>query len=292
MKISQLRYFQTVCRYGSITKAAEEMYVSQPAISFCIKELEEEFGIKLFHRRNNRLQLTVEGTFFLDKVNYILQSVDALSSQMKDMGNNRNHIKIAVPAMLSTFLLPTIFNDYSEKFPNVEIEMLETGSLQVRKLVDSNSVDLGITIEDNEVDDSYNVLPLVTTELMFCVSKDHPLAKKDKLTFKELADEKIILFKADSYQNILIKKAFTDAGVDPRIMLYTSQLYTIRKFLSAGNVGAFLYRQVAELGSDIVCIPVDGGIKQHAVLIWNKHGTLYSDSENFIRYIKSFDFNK
>ncbi len=291
MKISQLRYFQTVCRYGSITKAAEEMYVSQPAISFCIKELEEEFGIKLFHRRNNRLQLTVEGTFFLDKVNYILQSVDALSSQMKDMGNNRNHIKIAVPAMLSTFLLPMIFNDYSEKFPNVEIEMLETGSLQVRKLVDSNSVDLGITIEDSEVDDSYNVLPLVTTELMFCVSKNHPLATRQKLTFKELADEKIILFKADSYQNILIKKAFADVAVEPKIMLYTSQLYTIRKFLSAGNVGAFLYRQVAELGADIVCIPVEGGIKQDAVLIWNKHGTLYSDSENFIRYIKSFNFN-
>ncbi len=292
MKISQLRYFQTVCRCGSITKAAEEMYVSQPAISFCIKELEEEFGIKLFHRRNNRLQLTVEGTFFLDKVNYIIQSVDALSSQMKDMGNNRNHIKIAVPAMLSTFLLPMIFSDYSEKFPNVEIEMLETGSTHVRKLVDSNSVDLGITIEDSDVDDSYNVLPLVSTELMFCVSKDHPLANREKLTFRELADEKIILFKADSYQNILIKKAFADIGADPRIMLYTSQLYTIRKFLSAGNVGAFLYRQVAELGADLVCIPVEDGIKQEAVLIWNKHGTLYSDSENFIRYIKSFNFDK
>lgn len=291
MKISQLRYFQTVCRYGSITKAAEEMYVSQPAISFCIKELEEEFGIKLFHRRNNRLQLTVEGTFFLDKVNYILQSVDALTSQMKDMGNNRNHIKIAVPAMLSTFLLPMIFNDYTQKFPNVEIEMLETGSMQARKLVDSNSVDLGITIHDNDVDDSYNTLPLVSTELMFCVSKDHPLANKEKLSFRELADEKIILFKADSYQNILIKKAFADVGVDPRIMLYTSQLYTIRKFLSAGNAGAFLYKQVAELAADLVCIPVENGIKQEAVLIWNKHGTLYSDSENFIRYIKSFNFD-
>ena len=170
MKLLQMKYFQTVCRYGSITKAAEELFVSQPTISFCLKELEEEFGVKLFHRRHNRLQLTVEGQFFLDKVNYILQSVNALSTQMKDMGKNHNHVKIAVPAMISTFLFPQMFNAYSQLYPNVELEMVETGSLQTRKLVDSNSVDLGITILDSVVTDSYNVLPLVSTELVFCVS--------------------------------------------------------------------------------------------------------------------------
>ncbi|MBQ8873477.1 MAG: LysR family transcriptional regulator, partial [Clostridia bacterium] len=109
MKLLQMKYFQTVCKYGGITKAAEELFVSQPTISFCIKELEEEFGVKLFHRKHNRLQLTVEGSYFLDKVNYILQSVDTLASQMKDMGNNRNHVKLAVPAMISTFLFPQLF---------------------------------------------------------------------------------------------------------------------------------------------------------------------------------------
>ncbi len=290
MKLSQMKYFQTVCRYGSITKAAEELYVSQPAISFCIKELEDEFGVKLFHRRNNRLQLTVEGSYFLDKVNYILQSVDALSGQMKDMGSNRNHVKIAVPAMISTFLFPSMFNAYTKNFPNVEIEMLETGSLQARKLVDANSVDLGITILDSAVNEAYNTLPLVSTELVFCVSKSHPLASRSSISFKELADYHIILFKADSYQNIYIKRAFSEAGVDPQIMLYSSQLYTIKKFLDFGNAGAFLYRQVAEMDSDLICIPLDQAIVQEIVLIWTKNGTLYSDAENFIRFAKQFRY--
>jgi DNA-binding transcriptional LysR family regulator len=287
-----MKYFQTVCRYSSITKAAEVLYVSQPAISFCIKELEEEFGVKLFHRRNNRLQLTVEGTYFLDKVNYILQSVDALASQMKDLGNNRNHIKIAVPAMISTFLFPTIFNEYTRKFPNVEIEMLETGSLQARKLVDANSVDLGITILDSTVGETYNTLPLVKTELMFCVSREHPLAKKQSISFSELQEQRIILFKADSYQNIFIKRAFSDAGVEPNISLYSSQLYTIKKFLSYGNIGAFLYKQVAEIDKDIVCIPLETPIVQDIVLIWTRNGNLYSDAENFIRFAKSFRYDE
>ena len=281
-----MKYFQTVCRYGSITKAAEELFVSQPTISFCIKELESEFGVRLFHRRHNRLQLTVEGSYFLDKVNYILQSVDALAVQMKNMGNNRNHVKIAVPAMISTFLFPQIFNAYSKTYPEVELEMLETGSLQVRKLVDASSVDLGITIRDDVVDDTYNELPLVSTELLFCVSRKHPLADRKQISFKELSDEHIILFKADSYQNIFIKRAFSEAGVEPNIMLYSSQLYTIKQFLSYGNVGAFLYRQVAEMDKDLVCIPLEQPIIQDIALIWTKNGNLYSDSENFIQFAK------
>lgn len=281
-----MKYFQTVCRYGSITKAAEELFVSQPTISFCIKELESEFGVRLFHRRHNRLQLTVEGSYFLDKVNYILQSVDALAVQMKNMGNNRNHVKIAVPAMISTFLFPQIFNAYSKNYPEVELEMLETGSLQVRKLVDASSVDLGITIRDDVVDDTYNELPLVSTELVFCVSLKHPLADRKQISFKELSDEHIILFKADSYQNIFIKRAFSEAGVEPNIMLYSSQLYTIKQFLSYGNVGAFLYRQVAEMDKDLVCIPLEQPIIQDIALIWTKNGNLYSDSENFIQFAK------
>lgn len=283
-----MRYFQTVCQYGSITRAAEELFVSQPTISFCIKELEDEFGIKLFHRRHNRLQLTVEGAFFHDKVSYILQAVDTLATQMKDMGNNHNHVKIAVPAMISTFLFPQMFNAYKELYPDVELEMLETGSLQARKLVDANSVDLGITILDNAVDDAYNLLPLVSTELVFCVNKNHPLANAEKISFKELADEHIILFKADSYQNIYIKRAFSEVGVTPNIMLYSSQLFTIKKFLSYGNAGAFLYRQVAEIDKDLVCIPLDTPIMQNVVLIWSKNTSLYSDAENFIQFAKQF----
>ncbi len=290
MKLLQMRYFQTVCRYGSITKAAEELFVSQPTISFCLKELEDEFGVKLFHRRHNRLQLTVEGQFFLDKINYILQSVDTLATQMKDMGNNHNHVKIAVPAMISTFLFPQMFNAYNKMYPDVELEMLETGSLQTRKLVDANSVDLGITILDNFVTDSYNVLPLVSTELVFCVSKTHPLANREHISFKELANEHIIMFKADSYQNIFIKRAFSEVGVDPKIMLYSSQLYTIKQFLSYGYAGAFLYRQVAEMDRDIVCIPLDRAIFQDIVLIWSKSSSLYSDSENFIQFAKQYHY--
>ncbi|MBR2974989.1 MAG: LysR family transcriptional regulator [Clostridia bacterium] len=292
MKIVQLRYFQRVCRYQSITKAAEEMYVSQPAISFCIKQLEEEFGVKLFLRRNNKLQLTTEGQYFLEKVNFILNSVDSLTAQMKDMGSNRNHVKIAMPAMVSTFLFPALFNAHSKQFPTVELEMLETSSLQVTKLVDSGSVDLGVTIYDPALHEDYNVLPLMDTELMFCVNKNHSLAKATTLTYKDLQHEHVILFKADSDQNVQIKRAFKEEDVEPNIRLYSSQLYTIKEILSYGNTGAFLYKQIGELNSDLVCIPMQNPVKQKFVLVWAKNTSMYTDTENFINFAKTFKYQQ
>ncbi len=64
MKLSQMRYFQAVCLYGSTTRAADSLFVSQPSISMAIKELEEELHVKLFVRQNNRMMLTREGSFF------------------------------------------------------------------------------------------------------------------------------------------------------------------------------------------------------------------------------------
>ena len=113
-----------------------------PTISFCIKELEDEFGLKLFQRKHGRMVLTVEGQFFLKKSQIYLQATDVLEKQMRDMATNRSHVKIAVPAMISTFLFPEMFHAFEEKYPDVQLEMLETGSLQTRKLIDANAVDL------------------------------------------------------------------------------------------------------------------------------------------------------
>lgn len=98
------------------------------------------------------------------------------------------------------------------------------------------------------------------------------------------------MFKSDSYQNIFIKRAFAEAGIEPNIMLYSSQLYTIKKFLSYGTAGAFLYKQIADMDDDLVCIPLAQPIVQQIVLIWTKNGNLYSDAENFIRFAKSFKY--
>ena len=95
MKLYQLKYFTAVCNYGYVTKAAEELHVTQPSVSSAIKELEDEFAVNLFHRINNRLSPTKEGLYFLDQATKILELVESTQNAMSELGNRKKQIKIS-----------------------------------------------------------------------------------------------------------------------------------------------------------------------------------------------------
>ena len=84
MTLNQLRYFSTASRYHNISKAAKELFVTQPTVSNAIRELEEEFSITLFYRNGSHLELTAEGEAFLEKANYILRYCISLEAEYKD----------------------------------------------------------------------------------------------------------------------------------------------------------------------------------------------------------------
>ena len=86
MKISQLEYFCAVCRYHSITNAAQQLYVTQPAISSAIRELEKEFSISLFSRSKNHISLTKEGELFYQKAQKLLDTISQTSLELYDLG--------------------------------------------------------------------------------------------------------------------------------------------------------------------------------------------------------------
>ncbi len=90
MKLNQLYYFKTVCKYNNITKAAEHLHVSQPAITHAIRELERELGIRLFKRTNKNVSLTQEGVLFFQKSSDILSELESLFDEMRDLGDRKS----------------------------------------------------------------------------------------------------------------------------------------------------------------------------------------------------------
>ena len=100
MTLNQLRYFCTASRCHSITKAAEELYVTQPTVSVAIRDLEIEFGISLFYRKGNRLILTEEGEELYNKATYILQYCTELQADYSSMARVKPPLRIGIPPML------------------------------------------------------------------------------------------------------------------------------------------------------------------------------------------------
>ena len=101
MTLTQLKYFCETCRCHSITGAANELFVTQPAISLAIKELESEFGITLFTRLNNKLTLTNDGAQFYEKAVYILQYCNDMQLELSNNGKQQHSLKIGIPPVLS-----------------------------------------------------------------------------------------------------------------------------------------------------------------------------------------------
>ena len=113
MKIVQLQYFCAVTRLHSITKAAAELYVTQPAISSAIKELEKEFSINLFNRTKNHLTLTKEGELFYQKAVVLLEQYNNTLEQLYDLGQCKATVKIGIPPLLSTIFFPQLITDFN-----------------------------------------------------------------------------------------------------------------------------------------------------------------------------------
>lgn len=289
MKLSQLQYFQAVCKYNNVTRAAEELHITQPSVSNAIRELEAEFGVNLFHRLNKRLTLTKEGDCFLAGVNEILKKSENLSQKMRDFGNKKNNIKIGVPPMIGTFLFPSMFRNFRGQNPNINLEILEYGSLHTIELVENESLDIAIVIT-NGINGRFQTLNIMNTQVLCCVSPAHKLAKCSAVNVNMLKDEPLVLLKEDSYQNNIITNRFKREDLVPNIILHSSQLYTLKNFASKNIAAAFLFKEIVNGTDDIIGIPFEPSIDISIGLIWKQDKYIYSDTAKFIQFTQQYKY--
>ena len=114
MKLTQLEYFCVAARYHNITRASKELFVTQPSVSNAIKALEEEFGVNLFYRNNNKLTLTPEGEKFYQNAEELLAHADAVRSELHELRKQITPVRIGIPPMLGTIYLPDMNTDRSK----------------------------------------------------------------------------------------------------------------------------------------------------------------------------------
>ena len=108
MKLTQLKYFQAICKYGNLTRASRELHISQSSLSGIIKELEEEFGVLLFYRLSRGLVLTKEGEFFLQEITGLLDHADQVTEHMRELKDTDQVVTLGVPPMLSVLFFPRL----------------------------------------------------------------------------------------------------------------------------------------------------------------------------------------
>ena len=290
MTLNQLRYFCTASRCHSITKAAEELYVTQPTVSVAIRDLEIEFGISLFYRKGNQLILTQEGEALYEKATYILQYCNELQADYSSMARVKPPLRIGIPPMLSTVFFPELLTAFRQEHPEIAVVLEEYGSVRACNLVQDDTLDLAlVNMEQYNIDKFHNAV-LANDQVVFCVSNNHRLADKEIVTTKEMSKEPLIFFNADSVQNQLLKMRFEMDGYTPNIVMRSSQIYTTLQFVKTGKYACFLYSSMTDkfASSGITGIPLSPPIHIKIGMVWKKGKYISGDMQKFLNFTRMY----
>lgn len=286
MELTQLRYFQVAAYYQHISRAAEELNVSQPALSSMISRLERELGVSLFDHRGRSIYLNRNGQQFLIYVNRILSEVNNAKAVLQDIARvGDNSISLAVTSSQFLFGMHTFTQKHPEYKWNLSIDNNES----IAQKLDMDKIDFAI-ISPGIYGPEYESSLLLHDTFKLAVHKDHPLARKKFVTFQDLQGERFIaLTRSSSFQKI-IDNMLTDHGISPHYVIECDHL--LRRELINANVGVTIASRSAvfrHLFSDEICfLDIDGADNYYRdiVLVYRKLRHQSHASRAFIEYIK------
>lgn len=290
MKLLQLKYFQSVCSMGSITRAASLLSVSQPAISAAIRELEQEFGVQLFFRIGKSLKLTREGQTLLELSSELLQRADNVTQIMTDLANQRNRIRLGITPMLCSILLPQLYRSFTAQFPEVSLEIIEDGRYPLFDKLEKRELDMLIMSEGNNyitpISKEYLRLPITDLEYCCCVAPYHRLAGYPFISAPDVGGDPLVTFQPSYQQHEFVNKMFADVGLTPNVVFRSAQLSTIMEMVTYCGMVTFLYKALQHQWPDLRFIPLDVNMSIRINLYWRPGEFLYSDMNKMIHCVQ------
>ena len=263
----QLRVFYHVGRHLSFTKAAQELFVTQPAVAMQVKALEHACGCQLVVRRNSRLELTEAGaTLFVYSERLVGVLEEAEQAILKLEEAREAVLRIGTTKTWARYLMPAFVMGFQRSYPHVRIELLDASSADIAAAVAKGECDLGI-VGRVPIDDRLLAIPFPgheIDELVLVLPPEHRWARRESVELGDLVGERIILRRQGSGTRLVIEKAIADAGVDLDVMLEAGSSEFIKDLVHQGTGISILARlsveEDARRGSLAAVSFADGGL--------------------------------
>lgn len=258
MNIKQVRAFLAVAQSMSFANAANQLHLSQPALSLSIKSLEESLGGKLLTRTTRSIALTSEGEALLPIARRLLAQWENAEDEMKQrFALQLGKITIASMPSFAASLLPKAIRNYHASYPNIQVAIDDVLSDVVVEMVRNNQVELGISFEPVGLL-KLAFYPLYDDRFIAILPKNHPLEVHESITWEALLEYDFITLQRPSSVRTMIEKTLSDANIELNVAFDAHQLATVGRMVSEGMgvavVPALCRQQTIEQGA--VCRPV------------------------------------
>lgn len=289
MTLRHLKVFVAVCELNSITKAAEKLYIAQPAVSCTIKELEEYYNLKLFDRISKRLYLTEAGKILLGYAMHIVSLFEEMEGNVRDF-NKPGRLRIGSSITIGTSFLPVYVKNFNTQYPQVEVYVTIDSSDIIEKKILQNELDFalieGIVHLEGIINEAY-----MDDELIIICSPDHPFCKYESVTLSRFTAEKFLLREKGSGTRELFDNVLASLGYSVMpTWESTSTLALINAVINGHGISVLPYMLVKDMLNEgrISSIQIDGlRFKRKFNIIYHKNKFLTASAKAFIEMCKT-----
>ncbi|MBD1598302.1 LysR family transcriptional regulator [Pseudomonas typographi] len=288
MDFRQLRSFLEVVRRGGFTQAAATLHISQSAVSKQVAQLEQNLGVTLLDRQGSHLHLTAAGHAVKQRAEHMLRLRDDLLHELDDLHQlTRGELRLGLPMMGGNELFANLFAEYRQRYPNVQIQLSEGGTLAVEQAILDGELELGGSLTPS--DPQFDFQPFCDEPLDALLPADHPLAGNQQVNLGELANTPFLLYQRSFVLNDRLLQACRRYGFTPREAGRSGQADFLAALVAAG-LGVVLLpsvvaRALVRPGVIRLRLSEPADLRWDIVFIWRRGAYLSPPARAWLRLL-------
>lgn len=283
LEIRQLEYFLAVNATGSFTRAAERLYVSQPAVTNAIRALEDELGILLFDRKQKSASLTTEGKIFAAHVEQVMQGISQTLEEIDAMKNLASGIlNIGLNQFYALADLCHVIKSFNKSYSAIKLKFIEADDEDLTKLLVDDKLDFAILCASS-VSSALRTCKLPAQEITIGCSHKHRFYQKKSISLSDFLEEPLLLPEAsNSYTKELTRKLNLSAQ-ELQPIISVAQVQTLKTLVAADLGITLLPKAVCDSDNNMAAVALNLPIYLEPVLSWKDNRHLSHAAEAFLR---------
>ncbi|OTG95425.1 LysR family transcriptional regulator [Acinetobacter sp. ANC 3832] len=285
MNLAAFEAFVRVMETGSISMAAELLFITQPAVTKRIHSLEDYFGVKLFESAGRGVQATHAAHSLLPKVkNWLNELGDIHHTLSHEQSEVRGKLKIGTSHHIGLHHLPNHLKSYVQQFPNVKLDVHFVDSEQAHEQVIAGDLELAFLTLPPQGDDRLNYVTIWNDPLVFVAAPFHPLAQQKNLKLEDLISYPSLLPAAQTYTSQITLDEFEKQGLKPKITMSNNPLESIRMLASIGLGWSVLPKTL--INPDLQQLDIKVEMNRKLGMVWHPARTQSRAVQELIEMMK------
>ncbi|OTG84284.1 LysR family transcriptional regulator [Acinetobacter sp. ANC 5054] len=286
MNLAAFEAFIKVMETGSISLAADQLFITQPAVTKRIHSLEEYFGVKLFESAGRGVQATHAANSLLPKVKSWLNELGDIHHTLShEQGQVQGKLKIGTSHHIGLHHLSQHLRNYVQQYPDVTLDVHFVDSEQAHEQVLAGDLELAFLTLPPQGDSRLKYVTMWNDPLVFVVAPFHPLAQMEHLTLEDLIQYPSLLPAAQTYTSQITLAEFEKHGLKPKVTMSNNSLESIRMLVSIGLGWSVLPKTL--LNQDLKQLALDSNMNRQLGIVWHPGRTQSRAAQKLVELMKN-----